>query len=171
MTTSAQLPPHDLQFPCRTAPQQRLVCTLTATYVANFFQANFELHPNDVEKMSGKPVKAPATKNRPATAGFVTQALGRCFNINLIIDLIRTYGCIIPVRIRVRIDPPHPLLCRKRRLSGAVPRMRPEIPRSRVTAGVTLKIPPCLKALSAEHRPKFCNPSPAMVSEKFLSGT
>jgi hypothetical protein len=41
-----------------------------------------------------------------------------------------------PVRIRVRIDPPHPLVCRKRRLNGAVLRMGPEKPRSRVTAGV-----------------------------------
>ena len=42
----------------------------------------------------------------------------------------------------------------------------------------TIKIHPCSKALSAEHRPKFCSPSPVMVtspynpiSEKFLSGT
>jgi hypothetical protein len=41
-----------------------------------------------------------------------------------------------PLRIRVRIDPPHPLVCRKRRLNGAVLRMRPEKPRSRVTVGV-----------------------------------
>ena len=41
-----------------------------------------------------------------------------------------------PVMIRVRIDPPHPLVCRKRRLNGAVLRMRPEKPRKRVTAGV-----------------------------------
>jgi hypothetical protein len=41
-----------------------------------------------------------------------------------------------PVRIRVRIDPPHPLVCRKRRLNGAVLRMRPEKPRPRFTAGV-----------------------------------
>jgi hypothetical protein len=41
-----------------------------------------------------------------------------------------------PVRIRVRIDPPHPLVCRKRRLNGAVLRMRPKNPMSRVTAGV-----------------------------------
>jgi hypothetical protein len=27
-----------------------------------------------------------------------------------------------------------------------------------------IKIPPCSKALSAEHRPKFCSPSPAMVT-------
>jgi hypothetical protein len=33
---------------------------------------------------------------------------------------------IKPVRIRVRIDPPHPLVCRKRQLNGAVLRMRPE---------------------------------------------
>jgi hypothetical protein len=43
---------------------------------------------------------------------------------------------LCPVRIRVRIDPPHPLVCRNRRLIGAVLRMRPEKPRSCVTAGV-----------------------------------
>jgi hypothetical protein len=41
-----------------------------------------------------------------------------------------------PVRIRVRIDPSHPLVCRKRRLNGAVLRTRPEKPRSRATACV-----------------------------------
>jgi hypothetical protein len=41
-----------------------------------------------------------------------------------------------PMRIRVRIDFPHPLVCLKRRLNVAVLRMRPEKPRSRVTAGV-----------------------------------
>jgi hypothetical protein len=41
-----------------------------------------------------------------------------------------------PVRIRVRMDPPHPLVCRKRRLNGAVFRMRPEKPRPWVTTGV-----------------------------------
>jgi hypothetical protein len=40
------------------------------------------------------------------------------------------------VRIRDRIDPPYPLMYRKRRLNGVVLRMRPEKPRSRVTAGV-----------------------------------
>jgi hypothetical protein len=48
--TGAQLPQHDLQFPCRAAPQRRPVCTQTATYVAHFFQADFELHLYDVEK-------------------------------------------------------------------------------------------------------------------------
>jgi hypothetical protein len=47
--------------------------------------------------------------------------------------ILRRYN---PVRIRVRIDPPHLLVRRKRRLNGAVLRMRPEKPRSRVTAGV-----------------------------------
>jgi hypothetical protein len=47
-----------------------------------------------------------------------------------------------PVRIRVRIDPPHPLVYRKRRLNGAVLRMRPEEPRSRVSRCGTIKIPP-----------------------------
>jgi hypothetical protein len=40
------------------------------------------------------------------------------------------------VRIRVRIGPPHPHVCRKRRLIGAVLRMTPEKPRLLVTAGV-----------------------------------
>jgi hypothetical protein len=40
------------------------------------------------------------------------------------------------IMIWVRIDPPHPLVCHKRRLNGAVLRVRPEKPRSRVTAGV-----------------------------------
>jgi ABC-type ATPase with predicted acetyltransferase domain len=41
-----------------------------------------------------------------------------------------------PVRIQVRIDPPHPLMCRKRGLNGAVLQMRREKPRSYVTVGV-----------------------------------
>jgi hypothetical protein len=41
------------------------------------------------------------------------------------------------VRIRVRMHPPHPVVRRKRRLNGAVLRMRPEKSRPRVTAGVT----------------------------------
>jgi hypothetical protein len=31
------------------------------------------------------------------------------------------FVCIVSVRIRVRIDPPHPLVCRKRRLNGGDP--------------------------------------------------
>jgi hypothetical protein len=31
----------------------------------------------------------------------------------------------------------------------------------------TIKIPPCSKALSTEHRPKFCSPSPAMVTSSY----
>jgi hypothetical protein len=41
-----------------------------------------------------------------------------------------------PVRIRARVDPSHPLVCRMRRLNGAVLRMRPEKPRSCVTVDV-----------------------------------
>jgi hypothetical protein len=46
----AQLSLHDLQFPCPAASQRWPACTQTATYVAHFFQADFELHPYDVEK-------------------------------------------------------------------------------------------------------------------------
>jgi hypothetical protein len=52
-------------------------------------------------------------------------------------DAVTTDAVPIAERIRVRIDPPHPLVCRKRRLNGAVLRMRPEKLRSRVIAGVT----------------------------------
>jgi hypothetical protein len=38
------------------------------------------------------------------------------------------------LRIRVRINPPHPHMCRKRRLNGTVRRMRPGKQRSRVVA-------------------------------------
>jgi hypothetical protein len=68
-----------------------------------------------------------------------------------------------PVRIQVRIDPPHPLVCRKRRLNGVVFRMRPE----KMSRCVTVKMPPCSKTLSAEHRPKFCSPSPVMVTSPY----
>jgi hypothetical protein len=47
-----------------------------------------------------------------------------------------TFTVKYPVWIRVRIDPSHPLVCRKRRLNGAVLQMRPEKQRPRVTAGV-----------------------------------
>jgi hypothetical protein len=40
----------------------------------------------------------------------------------------------IPLRIRVRIDPPHPLVFSMRRLNGANLRIRPEKLRSCVTA-------------------------------------
>jgi hypothetical protein len=57
-------------------------------------------------------------------------------NFKSIVYTARFPGHEAPVRIRVRIDPPHSLVCRKRRLNGAVLRMRPEKPRLRVTAGV-----------------------------------
>jgi hypothetical protein len=40
----------DLQFPRRTASQRRPACTPTATYAADFFQTNFNLHSYNVEK-------------------------------------------------------------------------------------------------------------------------
>jgi hypothetical protein len=52
-----------------------------------------------------------------------------------------------PVRIRVRIDPPYPLVCRERHPSDETEKT--EVPcHSRCD---TIKIPPCSKALSAEH--------------------
>jgi hypothetical protein len=62
----------------------------------------------------------------------------------------------LPVRIRVRIDPPHPLCVIKGDWMGWSFGWD-----SRCG---TIKIPPCLKALSAEHRPKFCSFSSAMVT-------
>jgi hypothetical protein len=82
----------------------------------------------------------------------------------------------IHVRIRVRIVPPYPLVCCKRRLNGGVPSDetgKSEVPcRSRCG---TIKIPPCSKALSAEHRLKFAALHRQWwrlhISEKLLSGT
>jgi hypothetical protein len=58
-----------------------------------------------------------------------------CIILPFITDKFYFYD-IVPVRIRVRIDPQHPLTCRKRRLNGAVLRMIPEKQRPHVTAGV-----------------------------------
>jgi hypothetical protein len=63
-----------------------------------------------------------------------------------------------PVSIRVRIDPPYTLICRRGGHSD-------ETGKTEVTCHSrcgTIKIPPCSKVLSAEHRPKFCRPSPVM---------
>jgi hypothetical protein len=62
----------------------------------------------------------------------------------VVLHILKDFSKInISVRIRVRIDPPYPLVCRKaitscvvRPLNGAVLRMRPEKPRSRVAVGV-----------------------------------
>jgi hypothetical protein len=48
--------------------------------------------------------------------------------------------------IRITIDSPHPPVRHKRRLNGAVIRMRPGKPRSRITAGVADKDHPLLKS-------------------------
>jgi hypothetical protein len=73
------------------------------------------------------------------------------------------------VRIRVRIGPPHPHACRKRRLIGAVLWMRLEKPRSRVTAGVARRpwVPSIGQNFVALHRQWWR----LHISEKFLSGT
>jgi hypothetical protein len=66
--------------------------------------------------------------------------------------------------IRVRIEPQHPLLCWKANKCGSpsAGTEKNEVPcHSRCD---TIKIPPCLKALSAEHRPKFCSASLIMVT-------
>jgi hypothetical protein len=70
--------------------------------------------------------------------------------------------------IRVRIDPLHPHACRKWRLNGAFLRMRPEKPKVPCHSRCgTIKIPPSSKALSAEHMPKICSPSLAMITSPY----
>jgi hypothetical protein len=57
-------------------------------------------------------------------------------------------------------EPSHTLVCLKKRLKWGCP--SDEIGKTKVqshSSGDTIKIPPCSKALSAEHRPKFCSPS------------
>jgi hypothetical protein len=73
------------------------------------------------------------------------------------------------VRIRVRIDPPHPLICRN---LEATEWGGPSDETGKTEAPChsrcgTIKISPRSKALSAEHRPKFCSPSPAMVTSTY----
>ena len=58
------------------------------------------------------------------------------FKNNFQILAFQCFKSSFPVRIRVRRDPSHPLVCRQRQLNGAVLRMRPQKPRSRVTTGV-----------------------------------
>jgi hypothetical protein len=56
-----------------------------------------------------------------------------------------------PVRIRARIDSPHPFVCRKRPLNGVVLQMWRKTYAPCHSRCGTIKIPPCSKALSAEH--------------------
>jgi hypothetical protein len=81
-----------------------------------------------------------------------------------------------PVKIRVRIDPPHHPLCCKRRLNGGCPsdETRKTVTLCHCRFG-TIKIPSSSKAKSTMQKPKF----PAFyrqwlclhISEKFLGGT
>jgi hypothetical protein len=68
-----------------------------------------------------------------------------------------------PVRIRVRIDPPHPPCVVRGGPSDET--WKTEVPCHSRCA--TIKMPPSLKALSAEHRPKLCRPSSAMVTSPY----
>jgi hypothetical protein len=69
------------------------------------------------------------------------------------------------VRIRVSIDSPHPLVCRKRRLQewgGPSDKTGKTEAPCHSRCG-TIKIPPCSKAL----RSKFCSPSPVIVASPY----
>jgi hypothetical protein len=59
--------------------------------------------------------------------------------VSLEINLLHYNIQTSPMRTWVRIHLPHPLVCCKRRLNGAVLQMRPEKTRSRVTANVARK--------------------------------
>jgi hypothetical protein len=82
----------------------------------------------------------------------------------ILILTVRYYGTLT-LRIRVRIDPPHPLVCHKRRLNGAVLRLRPENLGPMSQQLWHDKNPSLLKG--HEHRPKFCSLSPAMVTSPY----
>jgi hypothetical protein len=77
---------------------------------------------------------------------------------------------VLPVKIRVRIDPPHPLVCLKRRLNGRSfgwDRKNRDPCHSRCG---TMKIPPCSKALSAEHRPNTGNGDVSILVKNSWAG-
>jgi hypothetical protein len=85
--------------------------------------------------------------------------------IDWLIDYRRFRTAWLALKVHERLTSPSlitiylPTVCRtcKTRLNWAVLHMR----HSRCG---TIKVPPWLKALNAEHRPKFCSPLPAMVT-------
>jgi hypothetical protein len=88
--------------------------------------------------------------------------------VDLPLIMITFLSSRAPLRIQVRIGPPHPHACHMRRLNGGGP--SDETVKTEVLCHSrcgTIKIPPCSKALSAEHRPKFCSPTPAMVTSPY----
>jgi hypothetical protein len=80
------------------------------------------------------------------------------------------------MRIRVRIYPPHPLVCHKKAIEWGGPsdqKKKKKIKinikkRTKTKMWHDIKIPHCSKALSAEHRPKFCSLSPAMMTPPYM---
>jgi hypothetical protein len=62
---------------------------------------------------------------------------------------------IYPVRIRVRIDPPHPRVSYEATEWGSPSDETGKTEALCHSKCGTIKIPPSSKALSAEHRPKF----------------
>jgi hypothetical protein len=85
-------------------------------------------------------------------------------------SLAVTFPRCIPVKIWVRMDPPHPLVCRTnvRATNWGGPSDETEKNENPCHSRCgTIKIPPCSKALSAERRPKICSPSPAMVTSPY----
>jgi hypothetical protein len=76
------------------------------------------------------------------------------------------YRCLL-VRIQVGIGPPSPCVSEEAIKWGGPSDEtgKTEVPyHSRCD---TIKIPPCSKALSADHRPKFCSLSPVMATSPF----
>jgi hypothetical protein len=74
-----------------------------------------------------------------------------------------------PVRIWVRIYPPHPLVCRKRRMNGARSFGWDRKNRGSVSQKVWHdKDPSLLKGHERRtYLPKFCSPSPVMVTSPY----
>jgi hypothetical protein len=73
------------------------------------------------------------------------------------------------MRIRVRIDPPYPPVCLKRRLNGGG--LSDETGKNKGPVSQQVwhdRDPSSSKALSAEHRPKFYSTSPAMMTSPYI---
>jgi hypothetical protein len=74
------------------------------------------------------------------------------------------------VKFRVRMGPLHVLAWRKRRMNGAVLRMRPQKTETLCYSRcVTIKIPPYSEALSAKLRLKVCRVKDSWVGKIFQS--
>jgi hypothetical protein len=119
---------------------------------------------SSTDVLSYRAIETSGAYSPPAWAS--TQGLKcKTYMVTILMHQMHISTIYVPSVIRVRTDSPNPLLCRKRQLIGGG--LSGETGKTEASCHSrcgTIKIPPCSKALSAEHRPKFCSSSPVMVT-------